>query len=229
MLITNLIFYENLYMNAEINKLIFKTIIRVLKDNKLYNTFRASIAVTAMSGKNGVSSLYCSYLSGLINEHSIFAGCYNYDEFIKKLEKSVNMMNEKRNNCQDEETKIQFYVMESVNMILKNCIERQFDLNSKAQCKKLEKLGEQMFNSICKNLFGENFEDKTNCENPQYNEKYMKEMLKELASMKRDSRNFNWDAFFNHDDDYVNHPNPMINNDLFMNYLFNISNNERNL
>ena len=61
----------------------------------------------------------------------------------------------------------------------------------------------------------------------------MKEMLKELASMKRDGKYFNWDAFFNHDDDddddYVNHPNPMINNDLFMNYLFNISNNERNL
>ena len=221
-------------MNADINKLIFNTIVRILKDNKLYNTFRASIAVTCLSGKNGVSSIYQFYLEDLVDGNGIFADCYNYDEFIKKLEKHVSMLNANRwKKNEDEETKTQFYVMESINLILKNCIERHFDLSDKGQRKVLENLGQEMFDSICKKLFGENFEDKTvNREQLQFefDEEKIREFFKVASKLGITSfKGGDWGTIY-YDEDNISkeHTSPnqdehsILNND-FMNYFFNIN------
>lgn len=186
-------------MNVQhINKVIYTNIIMTLKkDMNLYIFFRASLGITPLSGKNGVSSLYWDFLPSDFhsNTGNRFANVYNYDQFWGMMELLLGKMLQ---GTKTSDERIQFYVMECINFVLKNLVEPYFLINKRQSMhdikkdtqelmekigKRMEKIGQEIFDSTCRCLFGNDFEDKTTKSLP-IDKETMRAAMKSIKSIK---------------------------------------------
>ena len=141
----------------------FVTLIKVLKENNLWPKFRASLAVTPFSGKNGISSIYYDLrpferITRNCGDNP-FSMCFTTKELLERMDSYIQRPPFK---FEDYYQKTQFYIIESINTLLHNCLERSImRRNSSEGMKILEKIGGETFDMVCKKLFGEGYEDKT--------------------------------------------------------------------
>lgn len=162
----------------EFKELVFNTLVYVLKEKKMYGIFRASIAITPFSQEDLISALFHSFKSFnyITNaSHSDLQEAMNYNDFIAAMDLYCNMP--LINSGKDEEERDQLYILECVNLILHNCLERSIP---KEQLKCLEEIGHETFNRVCEKVFGKDFKDKTTkcCENISKNISKLGEYLK---------------------------------------------------
>lgn len=162
----------------DIKTLTFLNLMKVLKQKNMYPKFRASVAVTPYSGKNGngISSIYYdlksfSYIIKRQGENP-FMNCLNYKQLLEIID---NYMNPPMVDNGDEQTITQIYITECINSILHSCLERHVGRDIKI----LEEIGQETFNITCKKLYGEGFEDKTASMMPPQ-AKQMQDMLKSI-------------------------------------------------
>lgn len=155
-------FEENKYCKNErdfIEYLTLKNFCRVLKKRKLYQIFRTSIGSIGRntSTLNSVSRLYLSFAHKFVNLNTcgLFSTSKTIDDVYEFMRKGEHLIKPKPNS--DEETKIQYRIVNALNQLLHETMESPLLRNIKL----LSEIGDETFNMTCTELFGENFEDKT--------------------------------------------------------------------
>ena len=137
----------------EIEYLVLKNFISVLKKNNMYPMFRC---VVGGNTKNVVSSIYkrMPSFSKIIKNQSkenIYSNAGNMETFIKLMKDCFHGGLPKG---EKDPAKLQQHIANCTNMLLHVFIERNV-----RDFKRLESLGESIFNMTCQEIFGGEFED----------------------------------------------------------------------
>ncbi len=155
-------FEENKYCKSKndfIEYITLKNFCRVLKKRKLYHIFRASIGSSwrISNAFNQTHRLYLSFAHKFVNlnTYSVFSVCRTIDDIYDTMRKGIYRITPSDDS--DEETKIQYRIVNSLNQLLHEAMENALSNNVKL----LSEIGDETFNMTCTELFGENFEDKT--------------------------------------------------------------------
>jgi len=138
--------------------LILKIFLKHIKRYHMYAKFRCSINQGA-SGKdlyhiilrNKNSYLYNNMRNCVSHTHSPFTLCKNFMEILGEIDRSVGGAKI------EDTTNGQTQIMNIINLLIHSCIEYAVTSNIGI----LEKIGNDVFNDVCKSLFGEDFTDKT--------------------------------------------------------------------
>ena len=138
-----------------IEDIVFQTLCRVCKENKIYSYLICSISLN-----NYILSSISTYRNIMLsNKENPFSKCNSKTEFIELLKTM------KRNYPKDfgDVRKKQMMVMDYVNALIHYCLERYICRNNLV---KIEDIGSETFETSCKKIFGDNFKDETGV-NPQ--------------------------------------------------------------
>ena len=162
---------EKKLKNRELKDTVFKCLIRTLKDNKLYYTFRCSIGHSRTRRFSSRNDKKCFHdvFSSLDNTEKRYgnANFFQYDNpfyYTLSINDIFNVLDTMFSDDTDksaqyiigkDDEKIQKTVLIYVNTILHHCLEKAIN-----NLDKTEKIGEKTFNMICQNIFGDAFVDK---------------------------------------------------------------------
>ena len=133
-----------------IEDIVFQTLCRVCKENKIYSYLICSISLN-----NYILSSISTYRNIMLsNKENPFSKCNSKTEFIELLKTM------KRNYPKDfgDVRKKQMMVMDYVNALIHYCLERYICRNNLV---KIEDIGSETFETSCKKIFGDNFKDET--------------------------------------------------------------------
>jgi hypothetical protein len=135
-----------------ISFLVLKNLCRVLKNHKLFVTFRCGVGIN-----NQITAQ--PYIS-FPNLRDIMVNCLSENPFkgcetIEDILGTLSNMHHKRLDFNNEES-VQLNILESINILLHALLERH--LNS---ISRVEKIGEETFNITCEEVFGKGFKDLT--------------------------------------------------------------------
>jgi hypothetical protein len=139
----------------DLEYLVLKNFIAVLKKNGMYPMFRCSVGTNT---RNVVSSIY-KRMNSFERFHqnqskeNVFANAGNIDAFVKMM-KEVAHGGIGINYNTDDPAQLQGSIANAINMLLHIFIERNV-----RDIKKLEMLGGQIFDMTCRQIFGGEFED----------------------------------------------------------------------
>ena len=129
-----------------IEDIVFQTLCRVCKENKIYSYLICSISLN-----NYILSSISTYRNIMLsNKENPFSKCNSKTEFIELLKTM------KRNYPKDfgDVRKKQMMVMDYVNALIHYCLERYICRNNLV---KIEDIGSETFETSCKKIFGDNF------------------------------------------------------------------------
>lgn len=137
----------------DIEYLVLKNFIAVMKRNELYPKFRASVGLDT---NNVITKLYSKlpcfrHIVENQSKENIFREAGNIDKFVELMKNSFN-----GGIRTHDEAKMQQHIGNCTNMLLHIFVERftrDFQL--------LEKLGSEIFTLTCQEIFGADFVDKT--------------------------------------------------------------------
>ena len=139
--------------------LILKIFLKHIKRYHMYTKFRCSINQGAMGEdlyhtilRNNNAYRYTNMRNSISRMHSPFIFCKNLTEILKKKNKNVGEAKI------EDTTSGQTQIMNIVNLLIHSCIEYAI---TSGDMRILEKIGNDVFNDVCKSLFGEDFTDKT--------------------------------------------------------------------
>lgn len=138
---------------TDIEYLVLKNFIAVLKKNSMYPMFRC---VVGSNTKNVVSSIYQRMPSFSViirnqSKENIYKDAGNIETFVRMMKDSLNgglPMDEK------DPAKLQHHIANCVNMLLHVFVERHV-----RDFHRLESLGAEIFDLTCREVFGGEFED----------------------------------------------------------------------
>ena len=138
---------------TDIEYLVLKNFIIVLKKNNMYPMFRS---VVGSNTKNVVSSIYqrMKCFAVIIRNQSkenIYRDAGNIDTFVRMMKDSFNGGLSKG---EKDPAKLQHHIANCVNMLLHVFVERNV-----RNYQKLEALGGEIFDLTCREIFGGEFED----------------------------------------------------------------------
>lgn len=139
-----------------IEDIVFQTLCRVCKENKIYSYLICSISLN-----NYILSSINTYRNIMLsNKENPFSSCNSKTEFIDLLKTM------KRNYPKDfgDARKKQMMVMDYVNALIHYCLEFYICKNNIV---KIEDIGSETFEKSCKIIFGEDFKDETGVNLPQ--------------------------------------------------------------
>ena len=147
--------------NFQIEKLVFQTFLKHIKEKKLYIYFRMAI-----NYNNANRDIFQSFLRH--SSSHFFNDCcrklsqsehaYSNASSLLDVLKIMQSHKGRNGNTAIENTKeFQMVIMNLVNSLLHNCIEYAVRDNMKI----LEEIGSQIFEECCKKLLGDSFEDLT--------------------------------------------------------------------
>lgn len=147
--------------NFQIEKIVFQTFLRHIKEKKLYIYFRMAI-----NYNNANRDIFQSFLRHS-NSH-FFQDCCkklcqsehaysNASSLLDILKIMRTHKGENDNTAIGNTREFQMVIMNLVNSLLHNCIEYAVRDNMKI----LEEIGSQIFEECCKKLLGDSFEDLT--------------------------------------------------------------------
>ena len=135
-----------------ISFLVLKNLCRVLKNHKLFVTFRCSVGVNSqtMAQPYIVFPSIRDIMMNCLSENP-FKGC----ETIEDVLGTLSNMRHKKLDINSEES-VQLNILESINILLHALLERHLNNISR-----VEKIGEETFNMTCEEVFGKGFKDLT--------------------------------------------------------------------
>ena len=134
----------------QIEDIVFQTLCRVCKENKIYSYLICSISVN-----NYILSSINTYRNIMLsNKENPFSSCNSKTEFVELLKTM------KRNYPRDfgNVKKKQMMVMDYVNALIHYCLEIHICKNHLV---KIEDIGSETFEKSCKIIFGDDFKDET--------------------------------------------------------------------
>jgi hypothetical protein len=144
---------NNKVEKTDIEFLVLKNFISVLKKNGMYPLFRS---VVGSNTKNVVSSIYnrmpsFAHIIKNQSKENIYREAGNIDSFIKMMKDSFNGGLPEGVN---DPSNLQHHIANCVNMLLHVFVERNI-----RDFHKLESLGGEIFDRTCREVFGGDFED----------------------------------------------------------------------
>ena len=148
---------ENKFCPGEqyyIDFLVLKNLTRVLKNRKLFASFRCTIGINE---KSSMSFVYRMMKNAMANSISInheknpFKKCKNIQDILDVVNNSIRTPLDVRNDAS-----VQRRVIDSLNLLMHVLLERVVK-----DIRILERIGEETFNMTCEELFGKEFKDLT--------------------------------------------------------------------
>jgi hypothetical protein len=167
--------------------MIFKCLCRVLKNRKIYHRFRCFIGYGGMGSKNVYShdlttTIYSNmnsmqhYVAEAQNGDNPFYHTASTEDIFKVLTMVVGDDNKiTKENCRDA-SKVQMRIMQCLNTLLHSCVERTV-----GGFAEIERIGQETFEMVCKNIYGDDFVDET--------EQNMPEDVKKMIDAQREYSN----------------------------------------
>lgn len=140
----------------QIEEIVFETLCRVCKENKIY-----SYLICSVSLDNYILSSIRTYRNIMLySQDNPFAKCNSRSEIIELLK----TMKRKYPNEFGDVKKKQMVVMDYVNALIHYCLEIYI---CKKHIAKIEDIGRETFEMSCKKIFGDDFKDETGVNNQQ--------------------------------------------------------------
>ena len=140
----------------QIEEIVFETLCRVCKENKIY-----SYLICSVSLDNYILSSIRTYRNIMLySQENPFAKCNSRSEIIELLK----TMKRKYPNEFGDVKKKQMIVMDYVNALIHYCLEIYI---CKKHIVKIEDIGRETFEMSCKKIFGDDFKDETGVNNQQ--------------------------------------------------------------
>lgn len=140
----------------QIEEIVFETLCRVCKENKIYSYLICSISID-----NYILSSIRTYRNIMLySQENPFAKCNSRSEIIELLK----TMKRKYPNEFGDVKKKQMVVMDYVNALIHYCLEIYI---CKKHIVKIEDIGRETFEMSCKKIFGDDFKDETGVNNQQ--------------------------------------------------------------
>lgn len=140
----------------QIEEIVFETLCRVCKENKIY-----SYLICSVSLDNYILSSIRTYRNIMLySQDNPFAKCNSRSEIIELLK----TMKRKYPNEFGDVKKKQMVVMDYVNALIHYCLEIYI---CKKHIVKIEDIGRETFEMSCKKIFGDDFKDETGVNNQQ--------------------------------------------------------------
>lgn len=140
----------------QIEEIVFETLCRVCKENKIYSYLICSISID-----NYILSSIRTYRNIMLySQDNPFAKCNSRSEIIELLK----TMKRKYPNEFGDVKKKQMVVMDYVNALIHYCLEIYI---CKKHIVKIEDIGRETFEMSCKKIFGDDFKDETGVNNQQ--------------------------------------------------------------
>lgn len=140
----------------QIEEIVFETLCRVCKENKIYSYLICSISLD-----NYILSSIRTYRNIMLySQENPFAKCNSRSEIIELLK----TMKRKYPNEFGDVKKKQMMVMDYVNALIHYCLEIYI---CKKHIVKIEDIGRETFEMSCKKIFGDDFKDETGVNNQQ--------------------------------------------------------------
>ena len=140
----------------QIEEIVFQTLCRVCKENKIY-----SYLICSVSLDNYILSSIRTYRNIMLySQENPFAKCNSRSEIIELLK----TMKRKYPNEFGDVKKKQMVVMDYVNALIHYCLEIYI---CKKHIVKIEDIGRETFEMSCKKIFGDDFKDETGVNNQQ--------------------------------------------------------------
>lgn len=140
----------------QIEEIVFETLCRVCKENKIY-----SYLICSVSLDNYILSSIRTYRNIMLySQENPFAKCNSRSEIIELLK----TMKRKYPNEFGDVKKKQMVVMDYVNALIHYCLEIYI---CKKHIVKIEDIGRETFEMSCKKIFGDDFKDETGVNNQQ--------------------------------------------------------------
>jgi hypothetical protein len=139
----------------------------VLKNRKIYHRFRCFIGYGGMGSKTVYShdlttTIYSNmnsmqyYVAEAQNGDNPFCHTASTEDIFKVLTMVVGDDNKiTRENCRDA-SKVQMRIMQYLNTLLHSCVERIV-----GGFADVERIGQETFNMVCKEIYGDDFVDET--------------------------------------------------------------------
>ena len=161
--------------------MVFRCLCRVLKNRKIYHRFRCFIGVCDKSiySHDLTTSVYAMlecmqpYVSDAQQGDNPFCSASNKEDIFSILRKLLgkdNMITKENNG---DIGKVQMRITQLLNTLLHSCVEKTVGNFSEIEC-----IGQETFNMVCKEIYGDNFVDET--------EKNIPEEVKRLIDAQRE-------------------------------------------
>lgn len=147
--------------------MVFTCLCRVLKNRKIYHRFRCFIGYGNTSNMyiynhDLTTTIYSSmnsmqhYVADAQNGDNPFYHTSNKEDIFKVLKMVVGEDNKiTKENCHDT-NKVQMRIMQCLNTLLHSCVERTV-----GGFAEVERIGQETFEMICRNVYGDDFIDET--------------------------------------------------------------------
>jgi hypothetical protein len=148
---------ENRFCPGEayyVDFVVLKNLTRVLKNRKLFASFRCTIGIAEKSDMSFVYRMLNNAMADSISinyDHNPFKKC----KTIKDILDVVAAKNSREFNVKDDAS-VQKRVIDSLNLLMHVLLERIVK-----DIRTLEGIGEEVFNMTCEELFGKDFKDLT--------------------------------------------------------------------
>ena len=175
----------------EIRRLVLKNTIRVLRDHRLYYIFRIFVGAKRRNAYNSLnlnSTTRIKAISNKFRDDNPFYTVRGMKDIIlvmSNIEKKI--VDSKEVDAKDAKL-IQRMIMEHTNNLLHFCVERGVK-----NLGMMEVLGKEIFESSCKNIFGEDFVDEMEYDEPEIPEHLMRgsaiHSREEFLNFLKDMRN----------------------------------------
>ena len=147
--------------------MVFKCLCRVLKNRKIYHRFRCFIGYGNISNMyiynhDLTTTIYSSmnsmqrYVADAQNGDNPFYHTSNKEDIFKVLRMVVgkdNMITKENNG---DMGKVQMRITQLLNTLLHSCVEKTVGNFSE-----IERIGQETFDMVCREIYGDNFVDKT--------------------------------------------------------------------
>ena len=161
--------------------MVFRCLCRVLKNRKIYHRFRCFIGVCDKSiySHDLTTSVYAMlecmqpYVSDAQQGDNPFCNASNKEDIFSILRQLLgkdNMITKENNG---DMGKVQMRITQLLNTLLHSCVEKTVGNFSEIEC-----IGQETFNMVCKEIYGDNFVDET--------EKNIPEEVKRLIDAQRE-------------------------------------------
>ena len=143
--------------NYELELMILRTFLKHVKEYHLYHRFRCSVGL-----KNRRKDLFHIIASRTLTNYNAICKLGEMGSYYMNAESLEDILETMRSTHGgklniENNSNCQMSLMNIVNGLVHSCIE--YSITNDFHI--LEKIGEATFNEVCKNLFGDKFEDKT--------------------------------------------------------------------
>ena len=134
--------------------LVLKNLVRVLKNRKMFASFRCTIGINEKSNMSFVYRLVKTAMDHSIRanyEKNPFKKCKTIKDILDVVANSAHVPLDVTNDAS-----VQRRVIDSLNLLMHVLLERRI-----GDIRQLERIGEEAFNMTCEELFGKGFKDLT--------------------------------------------------------------------